>query len=131
MSQSQNGGMEKPYPSREKDRWEHALSRPLQGITFEMLELMRTDLFEYLDVLTTCPYNDKESNESRAHDLERVARRLAELTPRRAKALRAALKAGRVQYAWLSDPDVRRANPGPLPGIGWQEAQEYWKSVQA
>lgn len=27
-----------------------------------MLELMRMDLFEYLDVLTTCPYTDKNSN---------------------------------------------------------------------
>jgi hypothetical protein len=57
-----------------------------------MLELMRMDLFEYLDVLTTCPYsNDKKSKRELARDLQRVAVRLAELTPQRAKALGARL----------------------------------------
>jgi|SRR5579883_2596529 len=119
--------MKKSYPSREKDRWEHALTRPLHGIKFETLELMRADLFEYLDVLTTCPYDDEASNRDRARDLLRVARRLAELTPRRTKALRAALKARRVDYVWLSDPDIaRRPPPEPM----WRDVQEYWARVQ-
>ena len=57
------------YPAREKDRWEHALTRPLRGLKFEMLELMRMDLFEYLDVLTTSPYDDRKSRMGLARDL--------------------------------------------------------------
>jgi hypothetical protein len=86
--------MKNGYPSREKDRWEHALTGPLHGLKFEMLELMRADLFEFLDALTTCPYNDDESNKSRAQDIQRIGQRLIELTPRRAKELRAALECG-------------------------------------
>lgn len=122
--------MKKTYPSRETDRWEHALTRPLQGLKFEMLELMRADLFELLDVLTTCPYDDKESNKSRAKDLKRVAARLIELTPRRAKALRAALKAGRIEYVWLSDSKARSADRLPPPSLGLGQAQEYWADAQ-
>ena len=114
--------MKNTYPSREKDRWEHALTRPLQGIKFEMLELMRTDLFEFLDVLTTCPYDDVRSNKERARDLQRVALRLTELTPRRAKALRAALKAGRVEYAWPTAPTDFQ----PIA----RDAQHYWESAE-
>jgi hypothetical protein len=65
--------MKKGHPSREKDRWEHALRCPLRGIRFEMLELIRMDLFEYLDVLTTCPYDDKRANKECTNDLLRVA----------------------------------------------------------
>jgi hypothetical protein len=115
--------MNNSYPSREKDRWEHALRRPLRGVSFEMLELMRMDLFEYLDVLTTCPYDDKESNKERAHDLLRIALRLAKLTPRRAKALYAAMEAGRVEYRLRSKND-----PSPEPIAS--DAQEYWEEAQ-
>jgi len=123
--------MKKAYPSREKDRWEHALARPLRGLKFEILELMRIDLFEYLDVLTSCPYDDNESNEERAKDLRRVAERLAELTPRRARAARAALKAGRVEYAWEAEARAARSRKSEPPaGLMWEDAQRYWESAQ-
>ena len=115
--------MKKSYPSREKNRWEHALSRPLRGIRFEALELMRMDLFEYIDVLTACPYDDKKSNLDRARDLRRIALRLTELTPRRAKALRAARKAGRIDFGWVSESE------GPAPIA--QEWQRYWAGVKS
>jgi hypothetical protein len=114
--------MKNPYPSRDKDRWEHALTRPLSGTKFEMLELMRIDIIEYLDVLTTCPYDDEKSNKERARDLRRIALRLAELTPQRAKAMRAALRAGRVEYPSLPDKT-------DFPAIA-REAQQYWESAQ-
>jgi tRNA(Ile)-lysidine synthase TilS/MesJ len=131
LSLPQNIAMKKAYPSREKDRWEHALTRPLKGVKFEMLELMRIDLFEYLDVLTTCPYDDDESNDSRARDLRRVARRLAELTPRRARAARAALKAGRLEFAWQAEERARRSRKSaPMIGPTWELAQRYWERAQ-
>lgn len=120
--------MKKRYPARAKDRWEHALARPLQGLKFEMLELMRIDLLEYLDVLTTCPYDDEESNKDRALNLQRVANRLAELTPRRAHALRAALRAGRVEYAWQADERAGRSrNWEQSPRLLWGQAQHHWE----
>ena len=39
-------------------RYGYALTRPLGRIKFEELELMRADLFEYLDALTTDPHDD-------------------------------------------------------------------------
>ena len=115
--------MKKQYPTREKDRWEHALARPLRGLKFEMIELMRMDLFEYLDVITTCPYDQKKYEKDRANDLRRIAARLAEMTPRRAKALRAALDAGRIEYSWAID-DAERPMPIAM------DLQKYWESEQ-
>jgi hypothetical protein len=115
--------MEQLYPSRKENRWEHALARPLRGIKFETLELMRMDLFEYLDVLTTSSYDDKKSNKYRARELRRIALRLAGLTPRRAKAAQAAIKAGRVGNSLNADRDT------DFPHIA-QEAQRYWEGVQ-
>ncbi|MGA8669481.1 MAG: hypothetical protein WB679_06380 [Terracidiphilus sp.] len=114
--------MKKPYPSREKDRWEHALSRPLRGLKFEVIELMRMDLFEYLDVITTCPYDQKKYDKNRARDLRRIAVRLAEMTPRRAKALRAALDSGRIEYSWA-------CNDAEIPMPIASDEQRYWESV--
>jgi hypothetical protein len=54
-------------------------SRPLRGLRFEMLELMRVDLFEYLDVLTTSLYDDKKSKRDRTRDLRRIKCSTSEL----------------------------------------------------
>ena len=127
---SDNFGMKKPYPSREKSRWEHALTRPLsRNVKFEVLELMRIDLFEYLDVLTTDPYDDNKDRAWLNSEIQRIADRLKELTQRRAKALGAALKARRVEYMWLDDPEAALCGD-PQPGVMWQPAQKYWESVQ-
>jgi hypothetical protein len=127
---SDNSGMKKPYPSREKSRWEHALTRPLsRNVKFEVLELMRIDLFEYLDVLTTDPYDDNKDRAWLNSEIQRIADRLKELTQRRAKALGAALKARRVEYMWLDDPEAALCGD-PQPGVMWQPAQKYWESVQ-
>ena len=121
--------MKKSYPSRKKSRWEHALTRPLSPhLKFELIELMRIDLFEFLDALTTSPYTDAASCASTNKDIQRVAARLKELTPHRAKALRAALKAGRIEYVYLPDLDTVHDRPPTDPM--WHEAQEYWQNVQ-
>jgi len=124
--------MKKPYPSRKEDRWEHALTRPLTRSTkFELVELMRADLFEYLDVLTTCPYDDPASNESRAQEIKLVSDRLTELTPRRAKALRAAFKAGRVeQGANEDDEDALDWLCGPYSQQIWNQLYRHWETEQ-
>jgi len=111
------------YPARGKDRWEDALMLPLRGLSFEMIELMRLDLFEYLDVITTSPYDQKKYEKERARDLQRVAARLAEMTPQLAKALRAALDAGQIEHSWVAD-----SSETPMP-IAWEE-QKYWEKAQ-
>jgi hypothetical protein len=124
--------MKKPYPSRKEDRWEHALTRPLTRSTkFELVELMRADLFEFLDVLTTCPYDDANCNKMRAQDIKRVCDRLTELTPRRAKALRAALKAGRVEQEENDyDHDAPSWLCGPYSQQIWNEVYKHWETEQ-
>jgi len=88
------------YPSREKCRFEHALNRPLlRKTTFEVIELMRADLFEYLDILITDPGDDYKGRVWLNHEIQRIADRLKELTPRRARAARVAKEAGRIDYA--------------------------------
>src|SRR5579862_1205498 len=109
-------------PSRENDRWEHALTCPLpRGTKFEFIELIRIDLFEFLDVLSTSPYTDSKSRASANKDIRRIAARLKELTRLRAKALNRALKAGRVEYVYLSDSGRAQDNPPSDPM--WREAQ--------
>jgi hypothetical protein len=125
--------MKNAYPRREKDRWEHALTSPLSLRTkFELLELMRADLFEYLDVLTTNPYNDKAEDRAMINrEIQRVADRLKGLTPARAKALRAAFKAGRVEYAFPSKSEVAHIpRCGPTSTLVWKEVHELWEAAQ-
>lgn len=126
--------MEKPYPDRLKDRWEHALTRPLtRRTTYEVIELMRADLFEYLDVLTTDPYDDNPAGRAwRDNEIQRAADRLKELTPHRARAAQAAMKAGRVDYAYVVHPEEANRGPecGPFSGPGWQELHQLWKQAQ-
>lgn len=118
--------MKKTYPSRDEDRWEHALLRPLSSRTkFELIELMRLDLFEYLDVLTTDPYTDKKCRASVDREILRTGERLRELTAWRAKALDVALRARRVEYSWQA------AMRGEAKSaISCALAQQYWQSVQ-
>ena len=116
--------MKKTYPTRAKDRWQHALTRPLtRRMPYETIELMRGDLFELLDVLTTHFFDHSESHAANNLDIQRVADRLKELTPHRDRAARAALRAGRIDYACNIDPDDDA--PGPSCGVfstkGWEE----------
>jgi hypothetical protein len=119
--------MKNEYPSREDNRWEHALTRPLTHRTkFELLELMRADLFEYLDVLSADLYNGKKARAFRDFEIQRIADRLKQLTPLRADALGAALKSRRVEYVPYSDTEAVNC---PQSGPMWQQAQRYWESV--
>jgi hypothetical protein len=122
--------MKKSCPSRAEDRWEHALLRPLTSRTkFELIELMRVDLFEYLDVLTTDPHTDKRSRASVDLEIQRTSERLKDLTAGRTKALGKAFKARRVEYIWQSDLSAALRGE-PETGISCAPAQTYWESVQ-
>jgi len=125
--------MKNAYPSREKCRWEHALRRPLfRNTTFEVIELMRADLFEYLDTLTTDPGNEGEGRDWLNNEIQRIADRLKELTPHRARAARAAMKAGRVDYACnlYPDEDYRGPHCGPFSGKAWEEFHRQWQDAR-
>jgi hypothetical protein len=125
--------MKKTYPSREKCRWEHALTRPLfRNTTFEVIELMRADLFEYLDTLTTDPGDRTEDRTWLNNEIQRIADRLKELTPHRAGAARAAMKAGRVEYAYVSHEEEADRGPqcGPFSGLAWEELHRQWKTAR-
>lgn len=120
--------MKKSSPNREKDRWEHALTRPLRGLPFEMIELMRADLFEYLDVLTTTPYSDRRSCAELASRIQKVANRLRKITLYRARALRAATKAGRVEWRFPSRAEAARMPPcGPFSLPTWKDVHRHWE----
>jgi hypothetical protein len=124
--------MKNAYPSREKCRWEHALTRPLfRNTTFEVIELMRADLFEYLDTLTTDPGDDTEDRTWLNNEIQRIADRLKELTPRRARAARAAMIAGRVEYAYVSHEEEADRGPqcGPFSGPMWEELHRQWENA--
>jgi hypothetical protein len=124
--------MKKRYPSRQDDRWEHALIRPLTRKTkFEVIELMRADLFEYLDVLTTDPYDDKKGRVWLNNEIQRVADRLKKLTPIRAKALGDALEARRIEFAWLSESEAACVpHCGPLSTQIWEQVHELWEDAR-
>jgi hypothetical protein len=117
----------------ELGRWEHALSRPLSGrITFELMELMRADLFEYLDVLTTDPYfEDTKGRKWLNSEIQRTADRLKALTPRRAQALGNALKAGRIEYDFISRSEVDDGpRCGPFSSRTWDAIYRLWEKAQ-
>jgi hypothetical protein len=85
--------MKDAYPSRKKDRSEHALLRPITRRTkYEVIELMRADLFEYLDTLTTDFEDEDEGRDWLNNEIQRIADRLKELTPGRACAARVAMR---------------------------------------
>jgi hypothetical protein len=123
-------GMKKPNPSRARDKWQHALTRPLTHRTpYETIELIRGDLFELLDLLTTNIFNHPASWASNDAEIQRVADRLKELTPYRDRAARAALKAGRIDYAINIAPDDDDRSPGcgPFSTKGWEELHRQWE----
>lgn len=124
--------MKNAYPSRTKDKWQHALTRPLTRRTpYETIELMRGDLFELLDLLTTNFFDHPESRAANDAEIQRVADRLKELTPYRDRAARAALRAGRIDYAINIDPDDDDPAPccGPFSVKGWQELHRQWEQA--
>lgn len=121
--------MKKPYPSRKESRWEHALTRPLNRVPYEMLELMRADLFEYLDVLTTHFFDDPKTHASTNADIQRVANRLKEMGPYRNRAAQAALKARRIASVWDVEPEDDNESPccGPSSVKEWEALHRQWE----
>ena len=91
---------------------------------------MRGNLFELLDLLTTHFFDGPMRRAANNADIQRVADRLNELTPYRDRAAaRAALKAGRIDYAWNIDPDDDNPGPtcGPFSTKGWEELHRQWE----
>ncbi len=122
--------MKKPYPSRSKDKWQHALMRPLTRRTpYETIELMRGDLFELLDLLTTHFFEHPETRAANNVEIQHVADRLKAIGPYRDRALQAALKAGRIDYAINIHPDDDDPAPccGPFSIAGWEELHRQWE----
>lgn len=93
---------------------------------------MRADLFELLDVLTTSPC-DSGSRAGIDAEIQSVADRLKELTPYRAKALRAALKAGRVEYVDRDEePRLKLPSCGPITSpLLWEQVYKHWEDTHA
>ena len=123
--------MKNAYPSREKDRCEHALVRPLtRSTTFEVIELMRADLFEYLDTLTTYSGDENEDRTWLNSEVQRIADRLKEMTPHRVRAARAAMKAGRIDYAYVLHPDEAGPQCGPFSAPAWEGFHRQWEDAR-
>ena len=79
--------MKKPYPSRAKDKLQHALMRPLTWRTpYETIELMRGDLFELLDLLTTHFFEHPDTRAANNAEIQHVADRLKAIAPYRDRA---------------------------------------------
>jgi hypothetical protein len=111
--------MKKAYPTRKKDRRQHALLRPLSSRTpFATLELIRVDLLEYLDKATFGAWDDEELRLYVADEIQQIADRLKELTPIMARRLRPVLR---------PDRPFDLLEAAPLPQ--WDARQEYWASV--
>jgi hypothetical protein len=124
--------MKKPYPTREQDKWGHAMTRPLSRLPFATLELIRADLFEYLDLLTTSYYESNASACLARNDVEiqRAADRLKEMTRHHSSALRSAIKAGTVECVSFSDEDAPGLPPcGPFSTQGWEQFQRLSKDA--
>jgi hypothetical protein len=124
--------MKNSYPSRAKDKWQHALTRPITPRTpYETIELVRSDLFELLDLLTTNFFDHPDSWAANNADIQDVADRLKEIAPYRDRAARAALKAGRIDYACNIDPDEYDPGPscGPFSVKGWEELHRQWEQA--
>jgi len=116
--------MKKSYPSRESDKWQHALTRPLARLPFATLELIRADLFEYLDLLTTNYYESMAPDLLARNDAEiqRAADRLKEMTRHHSRALRAGVKAGIVECLSFSDENTPELpSCGPFSTRGWEQ----------
>jgi hypothetical protein len=93
---------------------------PLSAHTdFDLLELIRTDLLEFLWHLAFGPYPDREAREENAEGIQLIADRLKELTPIMARHLR-----GRMQ------PDEPFEPTENAPYMPWFELETYWEDRQ-
>lgn len=115
--------MKNRCPARQKDRFAHALTRPLNRIPFEMVELMRADLFELLDILTTTPCT-AENHAYTDTEIQIVADRLKQLTCYRSEALERAIKARRVEFV---NPD--EAHRVTIASCGPRVSPQYWEEL--
>jgi hypothetical protein len=83
-------------------RVQRSLSAPIpQRPKFELLEEIRLDLFTKLDIVTT--NIDPEADA----EIQNIADRLKEITRKRPRALRAAIRAGRVEEHFTDQPHCR------------------------
>jgi hypothetical protein len=92
------------YPTRLESRYDHAFLRPLGGLSFEILELIRADLFEYLELLTTALYECSASEAlfaAKCAEIQRTADRLKEVMRYRSKAAHARLKTRTIDHELL------------------------------
>lgn len=124
--------MKNSYPNREDDRWGHAFRRPLARLPFATLELIRADLFEYLDLLTTNYYQSMAPDVLARNDAEiqRAADRLKEMTRHHSRALRVGIRAGIVECVSFSDENAPELpSCGPFSARGWEQFHRFSKDA--
>ena len=119
-------------PDRHESEYDHALLRPLKGLKFYEVELIRADLFRYLDGLTTECYESSAAPElfaSKDAEITRTMERLKEVMRFRSAALLRGVKNGSVDYGLMDHEEceeVPKVGPFSLPV--WQECLEYWRA---
>jgi hypothetical protein len=106
--------------------WDRALREPLPNRPkFALLEEFRMSLFYQLEVVTTNPHDHEDIFEKETSDeIDKIAARLKEITLRRPKAVRAALRAGQLEWVervpctkCRTDPSRWRAEVDRFCGI--------------
>jgi hypothetical protein len=116
------------YPTREASRFDHALLCPLRGLPFEQVELIRADLFEYLDFLTTALYASKAAEAlfaAKDAEIEHTADRLKEVMRYRSKVTIAGVKAGTIDSEVEGTEDEITPRCGPFSLPVWEECLDH------
>lgn len=105
----------------------------MSRLPFATLELIRADLFEYLDLLTTNYYESKAPDRFVENDAEiqHAADRLKEITRHHSRALRAGIKAGAVECVSFSDENAPELpSCGPFSTWGWEQFHRLSKDAR-
>jgi hypothetical protein len=117
------------FKARTDDKLAHAFELPLETEPFLTLELIRADLFEYLDALTATVVPGADLQE-RFFEIDRTAQRLKEIMRLRPAALiELAQDGGREHLEELAALEPPPVGPKCLPI--WKDALDQWKIIEA
>lgn len=117
------------FKARTDDKLAHAFELPLETEPFMTLELIRADLFEYLDALTATVIPGEDLQEHFL-EIDRTAQRLKEIMRLRPGGLQRLIDDGCTEHlqdlAALEPPPV---GPKCLPI--WNDCLEQWQTIEA
>jgi hypothetical protein len=117
------------FRARTENKLVHAFELPLAGEPFLSVELIRADLFEYLDALTAIIIPG-EDLQGRLLEIERTVQRLKEIMRLRPAALEQLAQDGGRQHledlAALEPPPI---GPKCLPI--WNDCLDQWQTIEA